>query len=304
VRFPSLLRKLSRIKRKVLRISPKKRLGFSSAELSKTLIMRGILYLNPFHLHGALWQPDCDQKMPPQIGRSERCVMRRTLVLVLGILIAGLLGAGTASADQVFVCQSCSSPPGGAPNVITDTSSFNVGLAGSGTDDSPLLIIVAVYNGVGSPSISFGGNPSEPLATAGTYGLLTNSTTLTTGQDVFAVLGLTAGGSESLGNLSGHDTTLGFAAPTSFTLDVFEIPTNLTGTITIDESGASGGSFILAYSCKSGTPTDAKCPNGDVSQTVDTNMGFIKTPEPGSLALLCTGLLAMAGGLRRRSVKS
>lgn len=181
------------------------------------------------------------------VCERERKYMRRISGLVLTLLAVGLLVGGAARADQLYVCQSCNPPPGGDPNLITDTGAFNVGVSGNHTQDSPLLIIVAVYNGSGTPSISFGGNPSVPAATLGTYGLTSNSIGLTSGT-VWAALGLIGGGSDSFGVLSGFDTAAGFAAPGSFTLDVFSVPAGLTtaGPITIDESGSALGSFILA----------------------------------------------------------
>jgi PEP-CTERM motif len=231
--------------------------------------------------------------------------MRYRLGWMLAILVVvGLLGSGTAWADQIFVCQSCTSAPGGDPNLITNTGSFNVGLAGPGAQN-PLLIVVAVYNGVGTPSISFGGGVSTPAI--GTYGLTSTSLANFNTGDVFGSLGLTAGGSLSFGNLSSADQANGFAAPSSFTLDVFALNTGLSGTITIDESGASLGSFIFGYGCQDGSVA-AACDHGDVSQSVATNMGLIDSPppsvpEPGSLALLSMGLLSMAG-VRRRFMKS
>jgi len=179
--------------------------------------------------------------------------MRRISGLVLALLAVALFVGGSANADQLYVCQSCTAPPGGDPNLITNAASFDVGVAGNHTEDNPLLIIVAVYNGIGTPTIGFGVDPSVPVATLGTYGLTSNSIGLTTGT-VWAALGLVGGGSESFVNLSAFDTAAGFAAPSSFTLDVFSVPAGLTGAgpVTINESGAALGSFILAYACASG----------------------------------------------------
>lgn len=239
-------------------------------------------------------------------------IMLRTLLVVAALAIFML----PAHADQLFVCQSCTTAPGGnviggEGNFVTDTSGFNVGVSGGAAQDNPLIIIVAVYDGNGTPSISFGGNPSVPAASVGTYGLTSATGTLTAGQTAFEALGLSAGGSVSFGNLHDTDVLNGFVAPTSFSLYAFAVPTSLGGAnnpITIDESGAAQGSFILAYDCKLGTGSSTGCAtNGDRSQTVNTNVGLLdstppQVPEPSSLGLLGLGLLSLAVLTLRRPV--
>jgi len=218
------------------------------------------------------------------------------------LLVIAALGFSMlpSHADQIFICQSCTAAPGGDPNPISNTGSFDVGLAGPSAQ-SPIFIVVGVYGGGVTPTVSFDGTPSEPLATLGTYGLTSNSLTVSassTGTKIFQALGLRSGGSESITNLIADDAKFGIAAPSKFTFDVFEIPTGLHGVISIDESGAPKGSFILAYGCQDGSRT-AKCDSGDISQTVNTNMGILTgppttTPEPESLLLLGLGLLSLA----------
>lgn len=243
---------------------------------------------------------------------------------IITVLTAGLL-VGTAAhatvvdptADpQIFVQQSGTAPAGGDPNIITDTSGFVIGVAGNFVLQDPLLVGVAVYDGSGTPSISYSGCTDPlacPVALVGTYGITTNSLNFTSG-DLYNQLGFTqAGGSISYQNLSDADMASGLAAPTSFMVDLFQLPVNLTSgsPITVDEMGAAIGSFVFAFGCEDGTGTNHGCinpktgklDNGNIGQTVMTNIGeinLVPVPEPGSLAILGAGLLGLGILLNRR----
>src|SRR5260221_6944093 len=227
-------------------------------------------------------------------------ILSAGLVAAAAVILGSPVQAQTVIDPRIFVRQPgpgqpCTSPPGGTAiggesNLITTPGAFDIGVAGNFTLQSPLLVGVALENGVGTGSISFGNVSNEPLATVGTYGLGTNTATNFTSGDVFDALGLPqGGGSVSFTNLQTEDTLNGFGTPTSFRLEVFAVPTSLTSgsPITIDTT-AGPGSFIFAFDCRNDTGSSAGCAtNGDVAQTVNTNIGLIagRIPEPASLAI-------------------
>jgi hypothetical protein len=259
------------------------------------------------------------KKSPSPLQEVFMAKYRHLAVFVAVLLTLALVGsiawADTVIDPQIFIQPSGTAPAGGDPNLITDTTSFVIGVAGNFTLQDPLLVIVGVYDGGSATLSSTTGclDPSAcPLATVGTYGLSTNDTSFTSGT-AYAALGLTAGGSESFANWSAADTSAGLAAPTSFELEVFQITGNLTSgsTFTLDTT-APFGSFIIGYSCEDGTGSSTGCATkGDIGQTPFTNAGFINTsppthkiPEPAGLATLGSGLLLTGGMLRRRLRKN
>src|SRR5690242_21762603 len=100
--------------------------------------------------------------------------MKRLLVFAAVAGALALCLSPTASANQVFICQSCTAPPGGDPNIINGTGPLHVGLAGSGSLQNPLLVIIGVYNGSGTPAIAW-----SSLAAVCTYGLTANTKNVT-----------------------------------------------------------------------------------------------------------------------------
>ena len=237
--------------------------------------------------------------------------MRKSLFIF--VLFAGI--PTFAFGDQIFVCQSCTNPPGGDPNFITNPSSFNIGLAGAGhSTQTGLLVFVGVYDGTSStaaPTLSFNGS-SVGLSGLGDWGETTQKFTMMAGQDAYVDMGLieiNGGKSETFSNWNMGEAKAGIAPATSFEIFAYDVPTGLTGnsSIVLSLSGANKGTFVIAFSCapkgpsaESGTP----CPHGDVGSTPSTNAGLVtvvsNVPEPATLMLLGSGLLGLIPLFRRK----
>lgn len=246
------------------------------------------------------------------------------LPLVLGCALAAFLSAVFASQSvaqvvddpQIYVCSGCTKPPGGDPNPLNtlDLTNVTMGMAQqSDHSQSPLLVIVAVPNGGAAPTLTL---PAGVNFDSGTqfYGVTTsgsstaqNAGTVGSGQNVYNVLNLSnANNSLSFVNMSGYDAKIGVTA-TSYTLYVWAVDYAMTGTtplVGLNFSNVATGTFIAGYTCDTvPVSTTTECDSGNpLGATPFTNsgVGINNVPEPASMLLFGSGLVALGTKLRRK----
>jgi len=232
---------------------------------------------------------------------------------VAGVVLAGLFTVGppTATAQTVdphiSICAVC--PAGSDPNVITDTSGFQIGWDGNHNSTGPVLIIVGTYNNAAAPTLSFG--PSDSLTTGptgaaiygwnGSQGVVFNSSST----NVYTSLGITpqdGGSSESFGNWNLGLTNNGIAAASTFKLYVYELTQSQLqlgpqpNFQTLDLSGATNGSYVVAYACEVAVTTASpNCPTGNEGAVPFTTAGLVDS-APEASAVTLTSLVLLAFG--------
>jgi hypothetical protein len=230
--------------------------------------------------------------------------VRKILFLAIVVAFLGVSKVEAQGDPNLFICNGCTSAPS-SPTIITNTSSITLGVAGNYAGGAYTLVILGV--------------PGGPLATAPTVGGATllngpNGTTFSGSGDAYSALGLMDGGgsSELISNWSAATVDGTVANPdagvTSYTLYEYLLPNNTASgvnqTITFSVSGAPTGTWIIGFSCTSGTvgTTGATCSGNGLATTPFTTSGLVNTPEPGTLMLLGTaGLLGLAGLVRKRT---
>jgi hypothetical protein len=73
-------------------------------------------------------------------------------------------------------------------------------------------------------------------------------------------------------------------------------------TVNFSGGGLPVGTFVNVSTCESGSSTSVACKGGAVYSTPFTHTGLVttQTPEPASMLLAGSGLVAFGGLLRRR----
>jgi len=219
------------------------------------------------------------------------------LLLIVGC-ISVVCSYQTRADNNIYI--SSTSNTSGDPNLL-NPASINIGYENKNASAaSPLLIIVAVPDLPGGEPVPTLSNVS--LLSGTFYGLTftsgVNSAFSLTSGSVYHTLGLPGPASESFANFKP------FVPSTVASFDLYVFADNCAlgmascaAPLNIDIENSVPGTFIAAFNCPAVASTP--CRNGTEGATPFTTSGLV-TPEPTSMLLFGTGLVALGAKLRRQ----
>ena len=261
---------------------------------------------------------------------SKRLVKRHSLTVGIAACWLGLLAAVTVKADTLTdpatlhigpgAGTSCATGCGGHPNQIGSGSTLDIYQNSNGASalSQPVFLILGVPNNDGTPSIGGSVTFFNPY-TGGTTGGSAGSAAPASGGstqwdmkagtggffgdmssgDVYSFLGLAGDASNSFVNWAGADSSIDGIHASDFGIYVFALngaSLGSNGLVNIAGLSVPEGTFAVGWGCH--TAGTSPCLIKDTYSTPFTEAGLTTggsatTPEPSSLLLLGTGLLAL-----------